>query len=298
MPTQEHTADRAAPSLARSYYELTKPGIAGFAMMTAGVSYYVATAGRADFLPVLYTLAGMLLASAGALALNQYAERDLDALMDRTRRRPLPSGRIRPRDALAFGLVLVAAGASLLWVTVGTLPALLTLVSAAAYNLIYTPLKSRSYAATLAGAIPGGMPALIGWSAATGEVTLGALVLFGIGFLWQIPHVLALAWLLREDYARAGFLMAPPADPEGRTIGRHMILYASALIPVSLLPTPLGLTGTIYLVGALALGAMLLGFAVVARGEMSRRAVRRVFLGSLAYQPLLLALMLVDTVRG
>jgi protoheme IX farnesyltransferase len=239
----------------------------------------------------------MLLASAGALALNQYSERDVDALMDRTRRRPLPSGRLRPGEALVFGLLLVGGGVGLLWVAVGGLPALLTLATAGAYNLVYTPLKSRSYAATLAGAIPGGMPALIGWSAATGEVALGALVLFGIGFLWQIPHVLALAWLLREDYARAGFLMAPPADPEGRIIGRQMILYASALIPVSLLPTPLGLTGSIYLVGALALGGTLLGFAAVAREGMSRRAVRRVFLGSLAYQPLLLALMLVDTVR-
>jgi len=297
LTNSARSGTRPAPSRARAYYELTKPGIAGFAMMTAGVAYYVGSAGTADFVPVLHTLLGTVLATAGALALNQYMERGPDALMERTRSRPIPSGRLRARDALVFGLGLVVGGVAYLWGTVGMLPALITLASAAAYNLVYTPLKPRSYAATFAGAVPGAMPALIGWSAATGQVTVGALVLFGIAFLWQIPHVLSLAWLLREDYARAGFLMTPPADPEGRVIGGQMILYSAALIPVSLFPTPLGMTGLAYLLGALVLGLGLLGFSVAARRDMSRSAVRRVFLGSLAYQPLLLGLMLLDTVR-
>ena len=289
--------DSAVSSRARAYYELTKPGIALFAMMTAGVAYYVSAGGRADLLQLSHTLLGTVLATAGALALNQYVERDLDALMERTRTRPIPSGRLRPRDALLFGLLLVIGGVAHLWATVGVLPAALTLGSAAAYNLVYTPLKSRSHTATFAGAVPGAMPALIGWSAASGSIGPGALALFGIAFVWQIPHVLALAWLLREDYARAGFLLSPPADPEGKMIGRLMIVYSAALIAVSAVPTALGLTGVIYLVGAFILGVGFLWRCVGAWREMSPRAVRNVFLGSLAYQPLLLGLMLLDTVR-
>jgi heme o synthase len=282
----------------RAYYELTKPGIAGFVMMTAGVSYYVASAGTAQLLPVVHTLLGTLMATAGALALNQYLEREVDALMVRTRRRPVPSGRLAPRDALLFGASLVAIGCTYLWVTVGWLPAILTLASAAAYNLVYTPLKTRSYMATLAGAVPGAMPALIGWSAATGSVSLGGLVLFTIAFLWQLPHVLALAWLLREDYVRAGFLLTPPADPEGRVIARQMNLYTAVLLPVSLLPTLMQLTGWIYFFGAILLGGLLLVWTARAGSRMEQKDVRRVFLGSLAYQPLLLGLMLLDTVPG
>jgi heme o synthase len=281
----------------RAFYELTKPGIAGFVMMTAGVSFYVGSAGRAPVLPLLYTLLGTVLATAGALALNQYLERGVDARMSRTRSRPLPSGRLTASEALAFGLLLVGAGCGLLWVTVGALPAFLTFLSAIAYDLVYTPLKSRSYMATFAGAIPGAMPALIGWSAATGEVTLGALVLFAIAFLWQIPHVLALAWILREDYLKAGFYLTPPADPEGRIIGHQMVLYSLVLIPVSLAPTFLRITGSVYLGGALVLGMAVLWWSWRASRGMTRASVRKVFVASLAYQPLLLALMLLDTVR-
>jgi len=298
LPSPDRSVTGPTSSRLRAYYELTKPGIAVFAMMTAGVAFYVGAGGQIQVSALLHTLLGTLVATAGALALNQYLERVVDGRMDRTRVRPIPSGRVTAIGALIFGLLLVAAGVGYLWITVGALPALLTLLAALAYDLVYTPLKSRSYAATLAGAIPGGMPALIGWSAATGEVGLGAMVLFGIGFLWQLPHVLSLAWLLREDYARAGFLMSPPADPEGKVIGRHMIIYSAMLVPISVLPTPLGLTGMIYLAGALMLGAWMLASSVTAaRRNMGQAAVRRVFLGSLAYQPLLLALMVLDTVR-
>ena len=289
--------DPPSPSRARAYYELTKPGIAFFAMMTAGAAYYLASAGSAAPIGVFHTLLGTVLATAGALALNQYLERDLDALMERTRGRPLPSGRLRPRDALLFGLLLVAGGVAHLWTTLGALPAVLTIGSAVAYNLVYTPLKSRSHTATFIGAVPGAMPALIGWSAATGSLAPGAFVLFAIVFVWQIPHVLALAWLLREDYARAGFLLSPPADTEGKMIGRLMGVYSATLLLVSLMPTALGLTGFLYLAGAFLLGVGFLWRSIEASRGMSRRAARRVFLGSLAYQPLLLGLMVLDTIR-
>lgn len=282
----------------KAYYELTKPGIAAFVMMTAGVSYFVGTGGSVHLATLLHVLLGTLGATAGALALNQYLEREVDRHMNRTRGRPLPSGRLQPRNALLFGVGLILAGTAYLWVLVGWLPAALTLASAAAYNFVYTPLKPRSYVATLAGAIPGAMPALIGWSAATGAVTLGGLVLFSIAFLWQLPHVLALAWLLREDYKRAGFLLTPPADPAGRVISRQMNLYTFALIAVSLLPTLLALTGWIYFWGALVLGLVLLFWTVQAGLRMEPAQVRRVFLGSLAYQPLLLGLMIIDIVPG
>jgi|AP95_1055475.scaffolds.fasta_scaffold28219_2 protoheme IX farnesyltransferase len=282
---------------AAALYELTKPGIAGYVMMTAGVSYYVASGGQAEILPVVHTLVGVALGTAGALALNQYVERDLDALMTRTRARPLPSGRLQPREALAFGWALLVAGLVYLGLAVGWLPSVLTAASAAAYILAYTPLKTRSYLATLVGAVPGAFPALIGWSAATGTVEFGAVLLFCIAFLWQLPHVLAIAWLLREDYARVGFFLNPPTDPDGRRIGRHMVYHSVSLLVISCLPTFVGITGQVYLAGAFVLGLITLGISVAAAAKMSRTRARRVFLWSLLYQPLLLALLLIDTVR-
>ena len=282
---------------ASSYYELTKPGIAGFVTILAGVSFYVASHGRAELAPMLHTLAGTALATAGALALNQYAEREVDGRMTRTRTRPLPSGRMAPREALGFGALLLALGVGYLAATVGWLPSALTALSAAAYLLAYTPLKSRSYMATLVGAFPGAFPALIGWTAATGRIELGGMVLFGIAFLWQLPHVLALAWLLREDYARVGFFLTPPTDPSGRRIGRHMVYHSVSLLGLSAFPTLLGLTGGVYVAGALALGLVMLGLAAAAAADMTRLRARRVFLFSLLYPPVLMVLLLVDTVR-
>ena len=295
--TSEAVEASPEPGRLASFYELTKPGIAGYVAITAGVSYYVASHGRADLAPALHTLLGTVLGTGGALALNQYVERDVDARMHRTRTRPLPSGRLEPRDALIFGLTLLVLGVAYLWATIGWLPALLTALSAGAYLWVYTPLKSRSYLATLVGAVPGAFPALIGWTAATGEITLGGVVLFGIAFLWQLPHVLGLAWLLQEDYERAGFFMTPPSDPSGRRIGRHMVYHSVSLLALSVMPTLLGLTGTVYLVGAVVLGLGMLYLTGAAAVDMNRHRARRVFLASLLYQPALLGLMLVDTVR-
>lgn len=280
----------------RAYYELTKPGIAGFVAITAGVSHYVAAQGRPDVAPILLTIVGTGLATGGALALNQYVEREVDGRMKRTRNRPLPSGRLRPQQALAFGTFLLGVGIALLAALVGLLPAFLTALAGAAYIGVYTPLKTRSYLATLAGAIPGALPALIGWSAATGELALGGWVLFGIYFLWQLPHVLSLAWLLREDYEAVGFFLAPPTDPDGTRLGRHMVLHSISLLLLSVTPTLLGLTGWIYAGGAVLLSLAMLVASATAAGEMTLTRVRKVFVGSLLYQPFLLLLFLVDTV--
>jgi protoheme IX farnesyltransferase len=281
------------------YYELTKPGIAGYVMVTAGVGYLVAAGGRADFLPVFWTLLGTLLSTGGALALNQFVEWEMDALMERTRSRPIPSGRMGPREAFLFGNLLTLGGVALLYFTVGWLPASLTALSALTYNLLYTPLKKVSYVSTLAGAFPGAMPTLIGWSAAVGTLSLEAGAVFAIAYLWQLPHVLSLGWLLRKDYARAGFYLIPKSDPEGRRIAWHITIFSATLALVGLSPVWLGFAGRLYLIGMVALGAGLVGLAVntLRQDRLTASAARRVFLGSLVYHPLFLILLLVDNIR-
>ncbi|MFQ5538293.1 MAG: heme o synthase [Gemmatimonadota bacterium] len=281
----------------RAFYELTKPGIAGYVMMTAGVSAYLASHGRLSLSLALHTMVGVGLATAGALALNQYLERDADAVMLRTRNRPIPSGRIRPGEALAFGAVLLAVGVLYIGLLVGWLPGGLTLASAAAYMGIYTPLKTRSYLATLAGGIPGAMPTLIGWTAATGDFNLGGGTLFAIAYLWQLPHVLGLSWMLREDYERVGFKLIPPHDDAGHVIALHMALATSALLPVSLLPSIIGYTGEWYFTGALLLSTAFLAVSLRGVVRLTEDAARRVFFASLLYHPALLALMVLDTIR-
>jgi len=278
------------------YYELTKPGIAGYVMVTAGVTYFVAAGGTAAFLPVLFTLLGTVLATGGALALNQLVEWELDARMERTRGRPIPSGRLGLFEALLFGNILVLGGVAILLFTVGWLPAALTALSAVVYNLVYTPLKKVSYISTLVGAFPGAMPTLIGWSAATGHLGLEAGSIFAIAYLWQLPHVLSLGWLLRKDYARAGFYLIPKSDPHGRRIAWHITAFSATLLLVGLVPTWLGVTGQIYGVGMGVLGLLLLMLAAATLKEdkLTATAARRVFLGSLIYHPLFLLLLLVD----
>ncbi len=292
-----NAAATPAPSSSRAgaYLELTKPGIAIFVMITAGVGYFVASHGSVQPAALVHTLMGTLVATAGALALNQYIERETDAIMLRTRGRPVPSGRVAPLEALSLGMILFLAGTTYLALLVGWLPAALTLSSTVAYTLVYTPLKSRSYLATPAGAIPGATPVLIGWTAAAGGLSAGAWVLFAIGFLWQLPHVLSLGWMLRDDYERVGFLLIPPADPHGWRIGKHLLLYSTALVPVSLTPTLLGLTGGVYFWGALALGVAFIVLCLPAVRRIDDRIARRVFLGTLAYHPLIMGLLVFDT---
>lgn len=285
----------ASTSRLRAYYELTKPGIAGYVMVTAGVSAFVASRGQIDLGLALNTMLGTGLATAGALSLNQYVEREVDAVMHRTRGRPLPTGRIEPMAALAFGSALLLGGLIYVALAVGALPALITAASGLMYHGVYTPLKTRSYIATIAGAVPGALPMLIGWTAVTGSVDIGGLALFAIGYLWQLPHVLGLAWMLREDYARVGFRLIPGGG--ARSIGAQMIGSTALLIPVSWTPTLLGFTGVPYAVGATIVGVAFLAAAARAFREMTEDRARAVFFASLLYHPLLLGLMLFDTLR-
>ena len=295
MHDEEAPTDQVTTSRARAFYELTKPGIAGYVMITAGVSAFVSARGELPLATALHAMIGVGLATAGALSLNQYVEREPDAIMHRTRGRPIPTGRVQPMEALAFGSTLLLAGLVYLAVTLGALPALLTAASGLMYHGVYTPLKTRSYVATLAGAVPGALPMLIGWTAASGSIDRGGAALFLIGYLWQLPHVLGLAWMLREDYARVGFYLIPPGG--ARSIGLQMVASTALLIPVSWAPAALGYTGTPYLVGASLIGLLFLAAAIGAAREMTDHNARRVFFASLLYQPLLLGLMLFDTIR-
>jgi protoheme IX farnesyltransferase len=290
-------ADPLAPSRARAYYELTKPGIAGYVMITAGVSAFVAARGQVSVALAANTMVGTGLATAGALALNQYAERAFDAVMLRTRNRPIPSGRLSPRAGLVFGSLLLTLGLAYLALAVGWLPAVLAAVSAAAYHGVYTPLKRRSSFATLAGGVPGALPTLIGWTSATGTLDAAGLGLFAIAYAWQLPHVLGLAWMLREDYARVGFRLIPPHDEAGRIIGAHIVAWLVLLVPLSGMPTYLGYTGAVYMGGALVASLAFLSVGVRAARNLTDQAARQVFFGSLLFHPVLLILMLVDTVR-
>ena len=290
-------APTAQPSNSRlrAYYELTKPGIAGYVMVTAGVSAFVASRGRIDLGLALHTMAGTGLATAGALTLNQFVERDFDAVMHRTRGRPLPTGRVAPMEALAFGSLLLLGGLVYMAFVLGALPALITAASGLMYHGVYTPLKTRSYIATLAGAVPGALPMLIGWTAVTGSIDAGGLALFAIGYLWQLPHVLGLAWMLREDYSRVGFRLIPEGG--ARSIGAQMVASTALLVPISWTPTVLDFTGLPYAIGATLIGAAFLSRAIQALRDMSEERARGVFLASLLYHPLLLGLMLFDTLR-
>ena len=287
--------DAPSTSRTRAYYELTKPGIAGYVMITAGVSACVGARGNVSVALALHTMAAAGIATAGALSINQYVEREADAIMHRTRARPLPTQRLTPMEALGFGSALLMIGLLYMALVLGALPALFTAASALMYHGVYTPLKSHSYMATLAGAVPGALPMLIGWTAATGVVDRGGLALFAIGYLWQLPHVLGLAWMLRHDYARVGFKLIPAGG--ARSIGIQMIAATGLLVPVSWAPTLLGLTGTPYAVGASVLGLGFLSTAIAAARDMTETSARRVFFASLLYHPLLLGLMLFDAIR-
>ena len=282
-----------------SHIELAKPGITFFVAVTAAAGYVVAVlsgGAAAEFAlsgaaigPLCHLVLGVVLASAGALALNQYIERVPDGLMIRTRLRPIPSGRVSPLRAAIFGALLVVAGVGHLAFWIGWLPALVTAVSALLYDGAYTPLKLRSPLATPVGAIPGALPVLIGWTAHTDGIGAQGMVLFTILFLWQLVHVLALGWNLRADYERAGFQIIPPGS--AGLISALMVGHAVALLVASTLPAVLGMAGPVYLAGALLLGLAMVGFALAFQRHPTRQRCNRVFVGSLAYHPLLLALM-------
>lgn len=277
---------------ASAYLELTKPGIAFFVVVTAAVGYAMAgLPGNVSSATLFHVALGTGLSTAGALALNQYLERRPDALMVRTRQRPVPSGRITPGRARWFGWGLAVAGVGHLLFWTGWLPALLAATAGVLYNGAYTPLKLRSPLATPVGAVPGALPALIGWTAHAGAVGPGGLTLFAILFLWQLVHVLALGWNLREDYVRAGFQLIPPGSP--RLVAGLMLGYTAALLPVSLLPAFFGMTGTPYLAAAAVLGLGLGALTAAFLFQPTQRRCRQVFRASLLYHPALLTSMVV-----
>jgi protoheme IX farnesyltransferase len=243
---------------------------------------------------MVQAVAGTALVAGGAAVLNQLYERDTDALMRRTRLRPLPDGRIAPSDARIFGIALSLAGLLLLAVRTNWLSAALALATLVIYLIVYTPMKRRTSLSTLVGAVPGALPALIGWTASHGSIALGGATLFAIVFLWQIPHFMAIAWMYRDDYGKAGFPMLPVIDPEGRRAGRQAVLYAAALVPVSLLPTFAGIAGTAYFASALPLSVALLVLAVRFAATRSDGAARALFFGSITYLPLIWIVMMAN----
>lgn len=276
----------------KAVLELSKPRITQLVVLTAAGGYYMASRGPFDLSRFGWTLVGTALVAAGTNALNQLRERKTDALMHRTRNRPLPAGRITPRGALAFSLVAATAGIGLLAWRVNLLTAFLAGLTLVSYVWVYTSLKPRTTYNTLVGAIPGALPVLGGWTAAGGALEPAAWSLFWILFLWQLPHFLALAWMYREDYRSAGLAMLSIGDPDGTRTARMTLLYAVALVPVSMLPTVYGVTGPVYFYGVLSLGV---GYAAAAAGMVLRPAARevwarRVFFASIVYLPALLTL--------
>lgn len=288
--TGTHARRHAADFLA-----LCKPRVVAMVLVTTVVGYYLATpAVPLDYLRLLATLVGTALAAGGTLALNQLMERDRDARMERTRGRPLPDGRLAPRDALVFGVLLMAGGVLYLALAVDSLVAVVTGATTATYLFAYTPLKSRTAACSIVGAVPGALPPLIGWAAAHGTLDTGAWALFAIMFFWQIPHALAVARLYRDDYARAGIRLLPVIEPDGTRTGRQIVASSLALLVIGLMPTLIGLAGVVYLCVSLALGCGLLAASTQLARSAARRDARRLLLASLIYLPLLLATMAAD----
>src|ERR1041385_786731 len=234
-----------------AYLELTKPRITFLIVLTSAAGFALASGTRVDYAALFRSMLGIALLSSGIATINQYIERDLDALMRRTAARPLPSGRLLPWEALMFGISLIGLAEIYLLLLVNPLTAVLGLTVVAGYLFGYTPLKTRTSLSTMVGAFPGAVPPLIGWAAARGTVGLEAWVLFAIMFLWQFPHFLAIAWMYREDYARAGILMLPVVEPDGRVTAQQIVVYTVLLLPVSLLPTALGIAGKVYFYGAI-----------------------------------------------
>ncbi|HEY8223824.1 MAG TPA: heme o synthase [Pyrinomonadaceae bacterium] len=277
-----------------AYIELTKPRITFLIVLTSAAGFALASRGKVDFLALASALLGIGLLSSGIATLNQYAERDLDGLMRRTASRPLPAGKLMPWEALAFGVTLTVIAEAYLLLFVNPLSAWLGLTVIAGYLFGYTPLKTRTSLSTLVGAFPGAVPPLIGWTAARGTISIEAWVLFAILFLWQFPHFLSIAWMYREDYSRAGILMLPVVEPNGRVTAQQIVVYTVMLIPVSLLPTVLGMSGRIYFYGAIVLGLLFLYSSVRAAFSMSRQQARRLLLASVLYLPLLFILMVLN----
>jgi protoheme IX farnesyltransferase len=283
------TADRLA-----AYLELTKPRITFLIFLVAIAGFWLGSHGAPDSYRLFDTVLGIGLLAGGIFALNQYLERDLDALMRRTESRPLPTGRLKPAEALCFGTVLAASGILCLGLRLNPLSGLLAFLTLVSYLFLYTPLKTRTPHCTLIGAFPGAVPPLLGWAAARGELSIEAWTLFAILFLWQFPHFHSIAWLYREDYARAGIRMLPVVEPEGKMTGRQIVGFTFLLVLVSAVPALLSLAGPVYLFGAIISSVLFFCLGVrTARGR-SKWQARQLLLASVFYLPVLFSLMVFD----
>jgi heme o synthase len=274
------------------FIELTKPRITFLVLITTLVGFYMGSREGLRLMLLLHTIIGTALIAGGASAMNQYVERDLDARMLRTRNRPLPDGRLQPGEALLFSTIISAVGIAYLMFFVNFLTGLIGVFTLAGYIFVYTPLKTRTGLCTLIGAFPGAAPPVMGWTAARGEIDAAGLTLFAILFLWQMPHFFAIAWIFTEDYRRGGFR----THGSGVNTGRQIIFFCCALIPISVLPTTLGLTGMTYLVGAVVLGFLYLGYGFAVALFRSTTHAQRLLRISILYLPALLMLMMIDKV--
>jgi protoheme IX farnesyltransferase len=279
---------------AADFVELAKPRVVLMVLITAFVGFYVGSAAVPNYLELLQMLFGTALAAGGTLALNQYLERDTDSVMERTRRRPLPDGRLQPREAAWFGSLITMGGLVYLALAVNLMSAGVTAVISLTYLLLYTPLKRKSSLCMLVGAVPGALPPVIGWVAAGGALTVDAWVLFAILFLWQVPHTLAIARLYRDDYAKAGIRFLPVIDPDGNSTNRQIVSHSAALLVVSLLPSLLGSAGPIYFAAAFLLGIGFLASGIRLAMESTLGRARRLLYASLVYLPALLLVMALD----
>jgi heme o synthase len=283
-----------ARSRAADFVTLTKPRLNILVILTTVAAYYLGAGPDASVMALVHTIVGTALVAGGASALNQVWERRTDKLMRRTRRRPLPDLRLEPAEAAGFGILLSLAGIVWLWFGANPLAAIIALVTSASYVLCYTPLKLRTSLSTIVGAVPGALPAVIGWAAATNTLSIEGWVLFAIVFMWQMPHFLAIAWMYRDDYAQAGIPLLPVIEPDGRSTGRQAVLYAVALVPITLLPTLVQLAGPRYMSGAIVLGAIVVWLSVEFAATRTIVAARRLFYATILYLPILWVILLAD----
>jgi heme o synthase len=297
-PTDAAHATQSGPADMRSraadYVALAKPRLNVLVVVTALAGYYMGLIGDVDILLLAHMVIGTALVASGSSVYNQLIEIEADGMMRRTRARPLPSGRLTPRAARVFATVLSTIGIVELALGVNPLSAAIALLTLLTYTVFYTPLKKRSSLATVVGGVPGALPPMIGWAAARNSLSIEAWILFGIVFLWQMPHFLAIAWMYREDYRRAGFPLLPVIEPDGASTGRQALIYAAALLPLSLAPTAVRMTGRTYLVAAAALGLAFVWLSARFAWQRSTPTAKRLFFGSIIYLPLLWILMVLD----
>ena len=277
-----------------AFVELTKPRIAVLLVLTSAAGFYLASHGPFDYALFANSMIAIALLAFGVATLNQYWERNIDKLMERTSTRPLPTSKVTPTESLVFGIVQCSIAEIYLFLFVNPLTAILGLVVIVGYVLVYTPLKTRTSISTAIGAIPGALPPLMGWTAAANDITLAAWALFAMQFLWQFPHFMAIAWMYREEYAKAGILMLPVVEPSGRLTSRQIVLFTVMLLPVSLAPFFFAISGFVFLIGAIILGVAFLIVSVQSARAKTNEMAKRLLLASVIYLPLLFILMVAD----